>query len=122
MKALTTLTAAALIITGTVTMLAPPAMALGIEDASILSGFDSFDESLERTGRNMRSAYDNSQRAAAERYQAQAKTTRETELSAMREFQRGQCQMVLSGGAYNSQGFIWGWPLGLFTGPTMLQW
>ncbi len=116
MKTLTTMRTAALFALTALTLNAPAVMAADFSDSIIQHSFNSFSDSLDRTSRDMRIAHENAEKNAAQRYALQAKANRDTELAAEREFQRGQQQMINSGGAYNSQGFIWGSPRGMNAG------
>lgn len=89
---------------------APPVLAQGIgsADASIEQGFSNFDSSLDNTGSSMSSQYSQRENSAANRYLTNAQANQDTENEAERVFQDGQEQMIAGGGAYNSQGFMFG--------------
>lgn len=89
---------------------APPVLAqgLGSADASIEQGFSNFDSSLDNTGSQMSSQYSQAENAASNRYLTNVQANQGVENEADRVFQEGQEQMLAGGGAYNSQGFIWG--------------
>ncbi len=116
MKTLTTVKTAALFIVTALTISAPAVMAADFDDSIIQHNFASFSDSLDRTSKDMVLAHESEEKGVAERYALQAKANQDTELAGQREFQRGQQQMLDSGGAYNSQGFIWGSPWGMNAG------
>lgn len=81
---------------------------MGGADASFQQNSADFNSSLDSTASNMRQSYDASQQAASSRNLTNMQANQDTTQAAQQAFQNTQEQMVLSGGAYNSQGFIWG--------------
>lgn len=81
---------------------------MGGSDASFQQESANFSSSLDSTATNMRQSYDASQQAASNRNLTNMQANQDTTQAAQQAFQNTQEQMVLSGGAYNSQGFMWG--------------
>ncbi|MBY0360078.1 MAG: hypothetical protein K2W82_18900 [Candidatus Obscuribacterales bacterium] len=81
---------------------------MGGADASFQQNSANFSSSLDSTASDMRQSYDASQQAASNRNLTNMQANQDTTQAAQQAFQNTQEQMVLSGGAYNSQGFIWG--------------
>jgi hypothetical protein len=88
------------------------AQGLGSADASIEQGFSNFDSSLDSTASQMSQDYTSRQNDATNRYLNNAQANQDTENESERIFQDGQEQMIAGGGAYNSQGFMFGGGLG----------
>lgn len=97
---------------------APSALAQGIgsSDASMEQSFSNFDASLDNTATQMSESTTQAENAASSRYLTNAQANQDTENEAERYFQDGQEQMIAGGGAYNSQGFMFGGGLGGFGG------
>lgn len=99
----------ALVVSGLAPQAAP---AQDSTDAAIQQSFENFGASLDSQGAEMSQMHDTSEQAAANRNLTNMQAAQDTAAAAERQFQDGQEQMVLGGGAYNSQGFIWGSPWG----------
>lgn len=81
---------------------------MGSSDAAFQQDTANFGSSLDSAATNMRSNYDSSQQAAANRYLTNMQANQDTMQASEQAFQNTQQEMVMSGGAYNSQGFMWG--------------
>lgn len=93
---------------------APSALAQGIgsADASMEQSFSNFNDSLDSTASDMAQQTNQNQNNAASRYLSNSQANQDTENEAERYFQDSQEQMIAGGGAYNSQGFMFGGGLG----------
>lgn len=90
-------------------LLAATFLAMAGVDADPLDrDFDSFEGGLDKQGARMQRERDRSERSAARVNRTNQQANWDTERTVNQEFQRGQEQMVNSGGAYNTQGFVYG--------------
>ena len=96
----------------TISFLTQPVLAQGAEDAAIQNEFSNFSAGLDSQSQEMQSLRDNSASNAASTNLTNMQANEDTENAANQAFQNGQEQMLNSGGAYNSQGFVWGSPWG----------